>query len=84
MSRCRALLILVVIAVCLPGCGVSRPKLRAPGTVQQQRANAMMFDPFTDQDVGPEVVGGRPKDFQKPLSDPERSRLFLNSYWPFQ
>ena len=84
MSRCSALLLIVVLAVGFTGCNVSRPRLRAPGTVQQQRANAMMFDPFTDEDAGPEVVGGRPKDFQKPLSDTERSRLFLNSYWPFQ
>ena len=84
MSRRCALLLIFVIAVVLTGCNVSRPRLRAPGTIQQQRANARMFDPVPDQDAGPEVEGGRPKDFQEPLTDTERSRLFLNSYWPFQ
>ena len=84
MSRCFAMLLIGLIAVGITGCNMSRSRLRSPGSVQQQRANAMMFAPFTDEDAGPEVVGGRPKDFQKPLSDTERSRLFLNSYWPFQ
>ena len=26
-------------------------------------------------DVGPEIVGGRPRDYQKPRSEVERSRM---------
>ncbi len=84
MSRCCSLLLVVVLAAGIFGCRTNRSKLLSPGSVQQQRSNAMLFDPFTDEDAGPEVVGGRPKDYQKPLSESERSRLFLNSYWPFQ
>ena len=46
-----------------------------PGSVAKQRNNAVVYDPYTDNEIGPEVVGGRPKDYQKPLSETERSRL---------
>ena len=41
--------------------------------------------PF-DNDAGPEVVGGRPRDFQRPRSEPTRSRAQAvssnqNSWW---
>ena len=56
------------------GCrGYSHPFQRPPGTMQQQRLGATYHDPYTDQDAGPEVVGGRPRDYQKPLAEPVRS-----------
>ena len=53
-----------------------------PGTVQKQRSNATVFDPYTDNDIAPEVVGGRPKDYQKPLSETDRSRMFQKIWSP--
>jgi len=29
------------------------------------------------------VVGARPKDYQKPLSDSDKSRLFRKAYSPY-
>jgi hypothetical protein len=57
------------------GCrGYSNPFQRPPGTLQQQRLGATVHDPYTDQEAGPEVVGGRPRDFQKAQAEPVRSR----------
>ena len=67
----------------LAGCRGDRPMLRPPGTIEKQRFNATVFDPYTDNEIGPEVVGGRPKDFQKPLTEADRSRLFRKVWNPF-
>jgi hypothetical protein len=49
--------------------------LSPPGSVAKQRSNAVVHDPYADNEVGPEVVGARPKDYQDPLSETDRSRL---------
>jgi hypothetical protein len=57
------------------GCrGYNNPFQRPPGTLQQQRLNATVHDPYSDQEAGPEIVGGRPRDFQKALAEPVRNR----------
>lgn len=50
-----------------------------PGTVQQQRLNASVYDPYADSAAGPEVVGSRPRDYQKPWSEADRSRASIGS-----
>lgn len=63
------------------GCGSERPNIRHPGDIQTQRFKAITHDPYYDQDAGPEVVGGRPRDFQKPLAEPVRNRWLMDSFW---
>lgn len=53
-----------------------------PGTIWQQRLRATVHDPYSDQDLGPEVVGGRPRDYQQQLPEPVRNRLYVDSYVP--
>jgi hypothetical protein len=52
-----------------------------PGTIQQQRIRATVHDPYPDPDMAPEVVGGRPRDYQQPLPEPVRNRIFVDSWW---
>jgi hypothetical protein len=52
-----------------------------PGTIDQQRLRATIHDPYSDQDLGPEVVGGRPRDYQQQLPEPVRNRLYVDSWW---
>jgi len=63
----------VLAAVVFSGCAVSGPRLFQPGSQDQQRSNATIHDPYPDQDAGPEIVGGRPREFSKPRSEPTRS-----------
>ena len=58
------------------GCGLKRPFEGHPGTLDQQRFTASVHDPYSDNDAGPEVVGGRPRDFNKPRTEPTRSRAW--------
>ncbi len=68
-------LVAVLLGAGITGCkGYSYPFQKQPGTLQQQRLGANYHDPYTDQEAGPEVVGGRPRDFQKPLAEAVRSQ----------
>jgi len=70
-----AVLLLLPTAACFGG------RRGAPGTVQQQRYQATLHDPYPDGDGGPEVVGGRPREFQKPLAEPARNRWLRDTWW---
>jgi hypothetical protein len=65
----------VVLLLTACGCNLYHRPLGAPGTIQTQRLDAVIHDPFVDTNAGPEVVGGRPRDFQRPLTESERSQL---------
>ncbi|MHB8969293.1 MAG: membrane or secreted protein [Pirellulaceae bacterium] len=82
MRICCRLTIAVLVAAGLFGCRSDGRVFPPAGSVQKQRSNATMFDPYTDNDIGPEVVGGRPKDYQKPLSETDRSRMFQKVWSP--
>ncbi len=50
------------------------PQLLHPGPAGFQRNNALQFDPYPPNDMGPEIVGGRPRGFQKPPNEITRAR----------
>ena len=59
------------------------PSWNNPGTMAQQQQRATVFDPYADNNAGPEIVGGRPREYQKPLADPIRPQGFRDTRWPF-
>lgn len=63
------------------GCRSMWPSIFRPGPTEVQRANASRHDPYTDENIGPEVVGGRPRDFQKPRPEPVRGQPYQNPRW---
>ncbi len=79
-TRC---IVLLALAVAIPACCVTKPNLTSPGTIEQQRFRSVMFDPYSDVDIGPEVVGGRPREFQRPLSQVDRNELVDRETTPF-
>ena len=76
---------LIITLLCFPsGCvapnggplfGLHWPELGNPGTMQQQRNNAALNDPYADAYAGPAFDGARPREFAKPLAEPVRNRL---------
>lgn len=76
--------VLVATALLNVGCAgryaASRETWRHPGTIAQQRMRATVHDPYPDQDAGPKIDGGRPRDFQNPLAEPVRTRPFWDSW----
>lgn len=78
MSKVWALLIVAVVG--LSGCrGVYCPTLQGPGTAKYQREWAQRYDPYPESQVGPEVLGGRPKDFDDTRAEPQRARNFFQA-----
>ncbi len=51
------------------------------GSVERQKQRAVYFDPYPMNDIGPEVVGGRPRGFQNPLPEARRNELTAPNPW---
>jgi len=67
----------MVLGVCLSGCnGLQRPSWLRPGPAPYQQRMAERFDPYPDNQMGPMVDGGRPREYEKPSPEPSRAR------WP--
>lgn len=68
---------LLVAAAAMVGCGpnVRKPNLFDPGNAASQRYDAIFHDPYPLPDVGPEIVGGRPRGYQAPVPPVARARL---------
>jgi hypothetical protein len=52
------------------------PDFMHPGWANQQRRDAIQHDPYPLNDIGPEVVGGRPREYQQPVNEVERAQMF--------
>jgi hypothetical protein len=63
------------------GCAGYHPRLAHPGTIEQQRLRATIHDPYPDPDLGPNYDGGRPREYQDPLPEPVRNRIYADSWW---
>jgi hypothetical protein len=72
-------IVLVLWMALVAGC--TWPNLGPPGPEWVQRHRAILHDPYPDADLGPEVVGGRPREFQKPLAEPVRNRYLYDEWW---
>ncbi len=84
MSRIRTLSIfaLGVLLFAASGCS-NRPGWGfswGQGTTAQQKARATVHDPFPLNDIGPEVVGGRPREFYNPQPEAVRNQNTRNGY----
>jgi hypothetical protein len=80
MKSARLVLSLVLLLAIPVGCRNGGSLLSSPGTMRQQQLKATTHDPYTEPDIGPEVVGGRPRDYQKPLAEPVRSRYVWDTW----
>lgn len=65
------------------GCTLPNRQSQPARSMGQQQLDATQFDPYADNDVGPEIVGARPRDFQRPASEAVRARGFRDTRWPF-
>jgi len=66
------ILCVLPLAACSPT--LRRPQLLHPGPARFQQDNALQFDPYPPNDMGPEIDGGRPRGFDKPPNEITRAR----------
>jgi hypothetical protein len=73
MLHNRTLLIVGLLLLPAAGCrSLQGPDLFEPGDLLTQRYRAIEHDPYPSNDLGPEVVGGRPRDYDRELPSPVR------------
>ncbi|QDV74933.1 hypothetical protein [Botrimarina mediterranea] len=72
MLRARSIAWFTLLAAV--GCGPSTrmPNLFDPGNAATQQYNAIRHDPYPMNDVGPEIVGGRPREYAQPVPEARR------------
>ncbi|TWU31511.1 membrane or secreted protein [Novipirellula artificiosorum] len=69
-----AILLTATLLATLAGCrgqGLFPPA----GTMNQQQANAIVHDPYCQNDIAPFEAASRPPSYQEPLPEPVRNRL---------
>lgn len=80
----RTILLVAVLAVVSTslGCKQGSQSIRrwgggpqGQGSIEDQKSRAVVYDPYPMNDTGPEIVGGRPRGFTNPLSEPYRNEL---------
>ncbi len=64
----------VLFSLLAPGCR-GGSCLPPAGTLNQQKANAIIHDPFPIDDIGPDDNSQRPLNYQRSLPAPVRDRL---------
>jgi len=75
MDKLSAFLLAAVVAVGAAGCtSVSTPNWLHPGPAPHQQSRAERFDPYPQNESGPEIVGARPREYQKPPPEVSRAR----------
>ena len=52
----------------------SGPNSSPAALLQKERNQAVRYDPYPDNDIGPEIDGGRPRDYSQQLPETVRGR----------
>jgi hypothetical protein len=82
MSTKRVSLLILMATASVSGCA-NRPGWGIPGfgqgTVDRQSARAVYHDPYPLNDIGPEVVGGRPREYAQPMPEATRNQRYYSS-----
>lgn len=81
MPHRAACLKMVLGVLAAAGCSsaVRKPQLLHPGPAPFQRGNAEVIDPYPLPDMGPEIVGGRPREFDQPRNEVVRAQQYKRS-----
>jgi len=75
MGKLGSLLLMGILLLGVAGCrSVSPPNWLHPGPAAYQQSTAERYDPYPENETGPEIVGARPREFQKPPPESARAR----------
>ncbi len=80
-SQMAPMLFTLCCTVTFAGCAGLRWGQRwGQGTIDLQKARATVHDPFPLNDIGPEVVGARPREFYSPQAEASRNQNTNTGY----
>ncbi|WP_425618746.1 hypothetical protein NA78x_002459 [Anatilimnocola sp. NA78] len=85
MRSAYILTLLALLFVPNVGCAgnrfaASRWNFWHPGPTSDQRVRASVHDPYSDQDLGPAVVGGRPREYMNQYPEAVRNRFYSDTH----
>lgn len=72
--RCMEVVAVLLVAGAAGCADVARPSLFHPGPADYQQRRAERYDPYPEKDVGPPVVGARPREYENPPAEVLRAR----------
>ena len=76
-NQLGAVIVVASGLVLLAGCATIRmPDLLHPGPAGYQRANALQYDPYPLDDIGPPVEGARPREYARPIPEVKRGQTY--------
>ena len=77
LSTQRGIVMVASASMLLAGCATIRmPDLLHPGPAGYQRADALQWDPYPLDDIGPPVEGARPREYARPIPEIKRGQTF--------
>lgn len=76
MYKLWSILSLAVLLVAAVGCSTTGggTNLFCPGSAAYQQRKAERFDPYAERELGPDIAGARPRDYDRPIAEPARVR----------
>lgn len=66
-----------IFLLLIAGCQLAPPQVIDLRPYWLQRSQVQRFDPYPDNDIAPEVTGGRPPDFGQQVNETRRSRWLV-------
>jgi hypothetical protein len=66
--------LLTLVAMGIAGCSVAPPNILHPGPAVVQQGRAQQFDPYPEPEIGGNMAGTRPPDYQQPIPELDRAR----------
>jgi hypothetical protein len=83
MNKIPSFGLLALIIIGLAGCqSTSPPSLTHPGSAKAQQNQAVRFDPYPENEMGPAMVGVRPRAYENPIPEPARARWQIGNQCP--
>ncbi len=67
-----------MVAIGIQGCHLAGPNFGPQGTFDYQRGQAVLHDPFPNNEVAPPIVGARAPGYTHPLPEPKNIQEFRN------
>lgn len=79
MNKYWLLVLGLVLLVGNAGCrNLASPNWFHPGPAEYQQARAQHYDPYPENEPGPELVGVRPREYENPRAEVLRVQPRLN------
>jgi hypothetical protein len=80
VKRLAALVLAAVLVGGAAGCqSLALTDWSSPGRAPDQQIRAQQYDPYPENEPSPEILGARPREYDHPPAEVDKSRRLLRS-----